>query len=52
VTIRLRHQDRVYSGRAANTDIIVASAKAYIKALNRLYAAQQESAKVASQVAI
>jgi 2-isopropylmalate synthase len=52
VTIRLRYQDRVYSGRAANTDIIVASAKAYIKALNRLYAAQQESAKVASQVAI
>jgi 2-isopropylmalate synthase len=52
VTIRLRYQDRVYSGRAANTDIIVASAKAYIKALNRLYAAQQESSKIASQVAI
>ncbi|MEL6911096.1 MAG: alpha-isopropylmalate synthase regulatory domain-containing protein, partial [Cyanobacteria bacterium J06598_4] len=52
VTIRLRHQDRVYSGRAANTDIIVASARAYLKALNRLYAALQEESKVASQVAI
>lgn len=36
VTIRLRHNDRVYSGRAANTDIIVASAQAYVNALNRL----------------
>ncbi|MEM7595023.1 MAG: 2-isopropylmalate synthase [Cyanobacteria bacterium P01_A01_bin.83] len=52
VTIRIRHQDRVYSGRAANTDIIVASARAYLKALNRLYAALQEADQVASQVAI
>jgi len=37
VTIRLRHGDRVFSGHAANTDIIVASAEAYIHALNRLY---------------
>ena len=52
VTIRLRHKDRVYSGRAANTDIVVASARAYIKALNRLYSALQAEEKVASQVAI
>ncbi|MGK7917772.1 MAG: 2-isopropylmalate synthase [Prochloraceae cyanobacterium] len=39
VTIRLRYQDKVYSGHAANTDIIVASARAYISALNRLYGA-------------
>ena len=45
VTIRLRHNNKVYSGRAANTDIIVASARAYIKALNRLYAALQEENK-------
>lgn len=38
VTIRLRHQDRIYTGYAANTDIIVASARAYLSALNRLYA--------------
>jgi len=39
VTIRLRHESRVFSGHAANTDIIVASAQAYVNALNRLYAA-------------
>ena len=38
VTIRLRHEGLVYSGHAANTDIVVASAEAYVNALNRLYA--------------
>ena len=42
VTIRLKYEDQVYSGRSANTDIIVASAQAYINALNRLYAALQK----------
>jgi 2-isopropylmalate synthase len=42
VTIRLRHQERFFSGHAANTDIIVASAQAYTNALNRLYAALQQ----------
>lgn len=37
VTIRLRYNSRVFSGHAANTDIIVASAQAYVNALNRLY---------------
>ncbi|RMF25656.1 MAG: 2-isopropylmalate synthase [Cyanobacteria bacterium J083] len=46
VTIRLRYKDRVYSGHAANTDIIVASARAYIGALNRLYAAIQAQEQV------
>lgn len=41
VTIRLRHHERVYSGHAANTDIIVASAQAYVNALNRLYVSLQ-----------
>ncbi|NEO36941.1 MAG: 2-isopropylmalate synthase [Moorea sp. SIOASIH] len=41
VTIRLRHNERVYSGYAASTDIIVASAQAYVNALNRLYSAMQ-----------
>ena len=39
VTIRLRGNQRIFSGHAANTDIIVASAQAYINALNRLYVA-------------
>jgi len=41
VTIRLKHEGRTYSGYAANTDVIVASARAYISALNRLYAMMQ-----------
>jgi 2-isopropylmalate synthase len=41
VTIRLRHDDRIFSGHAANTDIIVASAQAYLNALNRLHATLQ-----------
>lgn len=41
VTIRLRHNERVYAGHAANTDIIVASAQAYVNALNRLYVSLQ-----------
>lgn len=39
VTIRVRHESGVFSGHAANTDIVVASAYAYMAALNRLYAA-------------
>ncbi|MEO1404705.1 MAG: alpha-isopropylmalate synthase regulatory domain-containing protein, partial [Cyanobacteria bacterium J06635_1] len=41
VTIRLRHDEQIYSGHAANTDIVVASAQAYMQALNRLYAVLQ-----------
>jgi len=36
----------VYSGHGADTDIIVASAKAYINALNKLVAAEQAREKV------
>ncbi|QFZ91709.2 2-isopropylmalate synthase [Synechococcus elongatus] len=42
VTIRLRHDDRIFSGHSANTDILVASAQAYIHALNRLAEALQK----------
>ena len=38
VTVRLRYENRIYSGRAADTDILVASAKAYTNAMNRLLA--------------
>ncbi len=41
VTIRIKHEQKIYSGYAANTDIIVASARAYLNALNRLYATLQ-----------
>ncbi|MEL6459371.1 MAG: 2-isopropylmalate synthase [Cyanobacteria bacterium J06621_15] len=45
VTIRLKYEDKIYSGRSANTDIIVASAQAYINALNRLYGAMLNQKK-------
>ncbi|MFN8402371.1 MAG: 2-isopropylmalate synthase [Anaerolineales bacterium] len=37
------HYPRVYGGHGADTDIIVASAKAYINAVNKLIIAQTES---------
>ncbi|WP_448562923.1 2-isopropylmalate synthase [Trichothermofontia sp.] len=49
VTIRLRQGDRVFSGHAANTDIIVASAHAYINALNRLHASTQTEPRLSAQ---
>ena len=36
VTIRVEKDDQTYVGRGSDTDIIVASAKAYMNALNRL----------------
>ncbi len=36
VTVRIRETDRVYIGHGASTDIIIASAKAYLAAVNRL----------------
>jgi 2-isopropylmalate synthase len=36
---------RVYGGHGADTDIIVASAKAYINALNKLIIARTEGAQ-------
>jgi 2-isopropylmalate synthase len=52
VTIRIQADEpvkdngverRVFSGRSADTDIVVASAKAYMFALNRLIAARREA---------
>jgi 2-isopropylmalate synthase len=37
VTVRLASGGRVVNGQGADTDIVVASAKAYLNALNRLY---------------
>jgi 2-isopropylmalate synthase len=38
VTVRLAKGGRVVNGQGADTDIVVASAKAYLNALNKLYA--------------
>jgi 2-isopropylmalate synthase len=44
VTIRIESEGRAYTGHGANTDIIVASAKAYTNALNRMLAARTAAA--------
>ena len=49
VTIRVRHDDRIFSGHSANTDIVVASAHAYVHALNRLYAVLEEGRSIHPQ---
>jgi 2-isopropylmalate synthase len=43
VTIRIEKDGRTYTGRGASTDIIVASAKAYLSAVNRMLAADEAS---------
>ncbi|MCU0811647.1 MAG: 2-isopropylmalate synthase, partial [Thiobacillaceae bacterium] len=37
VTVRLARDGRVVNGQGADTDIVVASAKAYLNALNKLH---------------
>ncbi len=37
MTVRLRSDGRIVNGQGADTDIVVASAKAYINALNKLH---------------
>jgi 2-isopropylmalate synthase len=41
VTVRLEKDGRIVNGNGADTDIIVASAKAYLNALNRLHGGEQ-----------
>ena len=36
VVVRVDQDGKVFTGRGASTDIIIASAKAYVSALNRL----------------
>ena len=47
VTIRIEADGSVYIGRGSDTDIIVASAKAYMNALNRLVSVSDASVAVA-----
>ena len=48
VTIRIEKEGAVYMGRGSDTDIIVASAKAYMNALNRLLTVEQIQAAPAA----
>ena len=45
-TVRLQHSGRVVNGVGADPDIVVASAKAYLSALNKL---QSQAERVAAQ---
>ena len=36
VTVRLKLNGRIVNGQGADTDIVIASAKAYINAINRI----------------
>jgi 2-isopropylmalate synthase len=42
VTVRLSRDGRIVNGQGADTDIVVASAKAYINALNKLHSGQEK----------
>lgn len=43
VTVRIKDKEQIYVGHGADTDIIIASAKAYLAAINRLlYATAQQ----------
>ena len=49
--MRLEEDGRIATGQAADTDTLTASAKAYVNALNNLFARKEKSApsaKVAS----
>jgi len=50
VSVRLEEDGRIATGQAADTDTLTASAKAYVNALNNLFARKEKSApgKVAS----
>ncbi|KPJ63425.1 MAG: 2-isopropylmalate synthase [Planctomycetes bacterium DG_23] len=43
VTLEVRHQGKIVHGRATSTDIIDASAKAYLAAINRIEAAKERA---------
>jgi 2-isopropylmalate synthase len=47
VTIRIEADGRTYTGHGANTDIIVASSRAYVNALNKMLAARERQGAVA-----
>ena len=43
VTIRIRSDNKIYSGHSADTDVVVAAANAYVNALNRLVFSEKKN---------
>jgi 2-isopropylmalate synthase len=52
VLVEIEYQNQVFHGRATSTDIIEASARAYLKALNKASIAQANSPKAHPQHAV
>ncbi|HTN30784.1 MAG TPA: alpha-isopropylmalate synthase regulatory domain-containing protein, partial [Pseudomonas sp.] len=50
VTVRLEKDGRIVNGNGADTDIIIASAKAYLNALNLMQAGAQKAHPQASGI--
>ena len=42
VTVRLAKGGRIVNGQGADTDIVIASAKAYLNGLNKLYSKHEK----------
>jgi 2-isopropylmalate synthase len=51
VTLRIEKDGTAYVGRGADTDIVVASARAYIDAINRLISTQHRATTIVAQKA-
>jgi 2-isopropylmalate synthase len=49
VTVRLERGGRIVNGHGADTDIVIASAKAYINALNKLISPEERTHPQVSQ---
>ncbi len=43
VTIRIRRDNKIYSGHSADTDVVVAAANAYVNAINRLVFSEKKN---------
>jgi len=43
VTVRLSRNGRIVNGQGADTDIVIASANAYLNALNKLFGAEERA---------
>jgi 2-isopropylmalate synthase len=52
VTIRIRSGSDIYTGRSSHSDICVASARAYMNALNRLIESRQDASSVAAVASV
>ncbi len=52
VSVRLEEEGRMVTGRGADTDTMVASARAYVTALNKLLVKRQKTARVEQQQAL